>query len=410
MTTTLLRKSDRILVKAAKLIIEKEQSYEQAIKNLKPGKSASSFLRANLPNYLKAVNSISYILEKAKCSTTDPDLKLAAYFSIKKNHCVEDKLLSGFNEWLTLISSPPSLDSLSLKYGFHPDLMAHLQTDHGMDKLPALLESLSKPGPITFRLPLLFNHEKFLAEVKNMQSISNKGKFHVSLNPGSYYSFNRRKHPGVEVQDLGSQAISQLADPQKGMKILDLCAGRGGKTLHLADMTGDQSFIYATDFEESRVAQLKRRNSELYKSIRCISYSDVAGYSPYDMIIIDAPCSGSGSLRRNPGLALRPIKRWLAELRTIQIDLLEKAKNLVKQDGVIIYATCSILSLENEQPIETFIKTNKDWEIKNVQPYLSKNSPAHLLPQGSFLKLNPLAHNTDGFFAARLQRKNSNGD
>lgn len=410
MTNTFLRKSDRILVKAANLIIEKEQSYEQAIKNLKPGKSASTFLRSNLPTYLKVANSISYILENANCPIKDPDLKLAAYFSIKTNHCVEEKLLSSFNKWLTLTNGPPSLDSLSLKYGFHPELVAHLEHDHGIDKLPALLESLSKPGPITFRLPLLFNHEKFLAEIKNRQSISNQGKFHVSLNPGSYYSFNRRKHPGVEVQDLGSQAISQLADPQRGMKILDLCAGRGGKTLHLADMTGDQSFIYATDFEESRVSQLKRRNSELYKSIRCISYSDVADYSPYDMIIIDAPCSGSGSLRRNPGLALRPLKSKLAELETIQADLLEKAKNLVNQDGVLIYATCSILSLENEQPIKTFIKNNKDWEIKNVQPYLSKNSPAHLLPQGPFLKLNPLAHNTDGFFAARLQRKSSNAD
>lgn len=410
MTKIFLKKSNRILVKAADLIRDKNQSYEQAIKNLKPSKSASSFLRANLPTYLKVANSISFILEKANCPAKDPDLKLAAYFSIKTNHCIEEKLLFGFNEWLTLINGPPAHESLSLKYGFHSELVIQLETDHGKDKLPALLDSLSKPGPVTIRLPALFKHEKFLAEIKKKYSIKDQGQLYVNLSPGSYLSFNRRKHPGVEIQDLGSQAISQIADPPKGISILDLCAGRGGKTLHLADITADQSVIYATDFEENRITQLKRRNSELYKSIRCISYSNIENYSPYDMIIIDAPCSGSGSLRRNPGLALRPIKKRLAELEHIQSELLQRAKSLVKRDGVIIYATCSILSLENEQLIEKFINRNKDWEIKNVASHLSKYFPAHLLPQGPFLKLNPLSHNTDGFFAARLQRRSSNAD
>ena len=402
-----IKKSNRILIKAANLIIDKNASYETAIRNLKPSKSALRFLRSNLPGYLKIANAINYILIKSKCSLTDVDLKLAAYFSIKNNDCREIQIRNGYNDWQRITNGSSNQESLSLKFGFHPELLSLLEQDYSIEILPALLESLSMPAPVSLRLPVFLNHSKLLAEITSKQSIKFQDKSYLSVEAGSFISFSRKKYSGVEFQDFGSQAISHVLQPSHGHRILDLCAGRGGKTLHLADLTADKSMIYATDFDMTRLSQLRRRNNGLYQSIQLIQYSEVEKHAPYDLVLIDAPCSGSGSLRRNPGLALKPVNDKLIELQIIQKELIQKGSKLIKRNGAIVYATCSLLSVENERPVEHFLKHNEDWKLRNVQPLLANCLPAQLLPQGPYLKLNPLDHNTDGFFAARLELKNS---
>ncbi|MBR2818188.1 MAG: RsmB/NOP family class I SAM-dependent RNA methyltransferase [Reyranella sp.] len=221
----------------------------------------------------------------------------------------------------------------------------------------------------------------------------------------------------VEIQDEGSQLVAALVDGKPGMQIVDYCAGAGGKTLAIAAGMNNKGRVVAMDVLETRLdrsAQRLRRAGAHNVERRAIDADSrkwlkrQAG--AFDRVLVDAPCTGTGTWRRNPDgrWTLRP--QDLEELVPKQAAILDAAARLVKPGGGLVYATCSVLPAENERQIEAFLERNTDFEVVPVaaiwREVLPTEPPADVA-QAQFLRLSPLKHGTDGFFAATLARKSS---
>ena len=219
----------------------------------------------------------------------------------------------------------------------------------------------------------------------------------------------------VEIQDEGSQLVAALVDARPGMQVADYCAGAGGKTLAMAAGMNNKGRVVALDVYESRLdrsAQRLRRAGAHNVERRALDGDNrkwlkrQAG--AFDRVLVDAPCTGSGTWRRNPDgrWTLRP--EDLAELVPKQAAILDAAARLVKPGGGLIYATCSVLPAENERQVEAFLERHADFAIVPVadiwRDALASEPPAEVAA-GPYLRLSPLRHGTDGFFAATLVRK-----
>lgn len=217
----------------------------------------------------------------------------------------------------------------------------------------------------------------------------------------------------VEVQDEGSQLLGLLLGARRGERIGDFCAGAGGKTLLIAAQMRDSGQVYAMDVSEKRLAQLsprlKRAGTSNVQPQRIESEADprlakLAG--KLDRVLVDAPCSGLGTLRRNPDLKFRQSAAALAELTAKQARILAAAALLVKPGGVLVYGTCSPLREENQDVVDAFLATRSDFAIEAAGPALAKVCPElpAALATTETLQLSPHEQGTDGFFGVRLTR------
>jgi 16S rRNA (cytosine967-C5)-methyltransferase len=219
----------------------------------------------------------------------------------------------------------------------------------------------------------------------------------------------------IEVQDEGSQLLALLLDPQRGEMVVDFCAGAGGKTLALGAAMKSTGRLYAFDTSEGRLASFKRRQarsglSNVHPAViaheRDERIKRLAG--KIDRVLVDAPCSGLGTLRRNPDLKWRMSPAALAELQTKQKAILASAARLLKPGGRLVYATCSLLTVENETVADAFTAdAAADFEVlPAVDVLVGLQVPeAASLCEGPYLRLWPHRHATDGFFAACWVRR-----
>ena len=218
----------------------------------------------------------------------------------------------------------------------------------------------------------------------------------------------------VEVQDEGSQLLAALLAPKRGEMVVDFCAGAGGKTLALGAMMRNTGRLYAFDVSGHRLEGLKPRLarsglSNVYPAQIAHERDDrikrLAG--KIDRVLVDAPCSGLGTLRRNPDLKWRQSPKALDELCSKQQAILTSAARLLKPGGRLVYATCSLLRCENEQIAEAFGAAHADFEPLPAAAALSaaQVERADELESGGYLRMWPHRHETDGFFAAAWQRR-----
>ena len=218
-----------------------------------------------------------------------------------------------------------------------------------------------------------------------------------------------------EVQDEGSQLLALLTDPKRGEMVVDFCAGAGGKTLALGAAMRSTGRLYAFDISGHRLDALKPRLAR--SGLSNVHPAQIAHErderikrlaGKIDRVLVDAPCSGLGTLRRNPDLKWRQSPQSVAELQAKQGAILASAARLLKPGGRLVYATCSLLATENEDVAMAFEAAHgADFE---AVPALDALTAAHvetpaLLVQGPFLRLWPHRHGTDGFFAAVWQRR-----
>lgn len=212
-----------------------------------------------------------------------------------------------------------------------------------------------------------------------------------------------------EVQDEGSQLLCHLVGAKRGEMVVDFCAGAGGKTLALGAMMRSTGRLYAFDVSDKRLAKLKPRMAKsglsnvhpvLIDSEHDPKIKRLAG--KIDRVLVDAPCSGLGTLRRNPDLKWRQSPASLDELTPKQASILANAARLVKGGGRLIYATCSILEVENEAIVRAFLEAHPDFKLVPASKVLADQKIE--LDTGDYLSLWPHVHGTDGFFAAVLER------
>jgi 16S rRNA (cytosine967-C5)-methyltransferase len=220
-----------------------------------------------------------------------------------------------------------------------------------------------------------------------------------------------------EVQDEGSQLLAYLLAPKRGEMVVDFCAGAGGKTLAIGALMRSTGRLYAFDTSERRLANLKPRQARSGLSnvhpVWIDSENDakikrLAG--KIDRVLVDAPCSGMGTLRRNPDLKWRQTPAGVLELNQKQMNILASAARLLKPGGRLVYATCSLLPQENQAIAVDFLAKHPQFEVVPAAEALKPLFPKDKLPLGCSLdnpwwQLWPHIHGTDGFFGAVFQKK-----
>jgi len=219
----------------------------------------------------------------------------------------------------------------------------------------------------------------------------------------------------IEVQDEGSQLLALLLDAKRGEMVVDFCAGAGGKTLAIGACMRNTGRLYAFDTSAHRLDALKPRLAR--SGLSNVHPAAIAHErdervkrlsGKIDRVLVDAPCSGLGTLRRNPDLKWRQMPEDIAELNVKQTNILARAAKLTKTGGRLIYATCSLLNDENEKIAEQFLAAHPDFRLLNAAEILAQQQIE--LDTGNYLKLLPHLHNTDGFFAAVFEKTQAAND
>lgn len=200
----------------------------------------------------------------------------------------------------------------------------------------------------------------------------------------------------IEVQDEGSQLVSLFGGVRPGMIVIDACAGAGGKALHLAALMENTGRVVALDRDSSRLERLAPRARRSGASIIEV-LPDPASLPDADLVVVDAPCSGTGTMRRNPEARWRLTSAMVVAVRQAQTELLHQWAGKVRMGGALLYATCSLLAEENEHQVRAFLTAHPEFTLDPPADF-----PVAL--RGGMLVLEPHTHGCDGFFAARLRR------
>jgi 16S rRNA (cytosine967-C5)-methyltransferase len=296
-----------------------------------------------------------------------------------------------------------------------PDaLWSRLCAQLGTDDALRLAEALNHPAPVDLRVNTrLCTRNDLQAELRAVGFASEP----TPLSPHGLRRYDRRplfateafKRGAFEVQDEGSQLIALLVDPRPGERVVDFCAGGGGKTLHLGALMDNKGTLYAFDVNARRLEALKPRlrraaldnvRAQWIKSERDPHVKRLRG--TIDRVLVDAPCSGTGTLRRNPDLKWRPLD--LDALVATQRAILAAAAELVKPGGRLVYATCSVLREENDDVVRDFLERHSEFECVTSSA-LPAPLPKELSPGAAGLSLYPHVHGTDGFYMAALCRR-----
>ncbi len=286
-----------------------------------------------------------------------------------------------------------------------------------------LLAALIEPAPLDLRVNTLkASRDQVLAELRS--ATDQHAPLRAEPTPYSPDGIRLFDKPAltrwplyrnglVEVQDEGSQLVARLLAPKRGAMVVDFCAGAGGKTLALGSLMKSTGRIYAFDIHARRLAglgpRLKRSGLSNVHPAAIASENDVrvkrlAG--KIDRVLVDAPCSGSGTLRRNPDLKWRFDENELARVSAVQANVLRAAARLVKPGGRLVYATCSLLATENQELVEGFLVEQPQFAVVPAAEVLQAQGIAldHAERFAPWFVMLPHLHATDGFFAAVLER------
>ncbi|GAB3413513.1 RsmB/NOP family class I SAM-dependent RNA methyltransferase [Massilia agilis] len=290
-----------------------------------------------------------------------------------------------------------------------------LVAQFGEQETLELAAVLNTPAPLDLRVnSIKANREDVIAELATAPIIAEPMPYaplglRVHKKP-ALQNLPLFKSGAIEVQDEGSQVLAQLVGARRGEMVVDFCAGAGGKTLALGAIMRNTGRLYAFDVSEKRLAKLKPRLarsglSNVHPVViaheRDAKVKRLAG--KIDRVLVDAPCSGLGTLRRNPDVKWRQQPQAIAEMQEKQLSILDGASRLVKSGGRLVYATCSLLNEENDAVVEQFLATHDDFQLVPMSAALAEQKIP--LEMDKYLKLLPHKHNTDGFFAAVLERK-----
>ncbi len=303
-----------------------------------------------------------------------------------------------------------------------PDwLVEPLRQRLGDEEFWQLAEAVNESAPLDLRVNLL------KAKREDVQAALKDKGFNSAPTPFSPWGLRLEGKPAlqkldvftsgqVEVQDEGSQLLSLLTEAKRGEMVVDFCAGAGGKTLALGAAMRNTGRLYAFDVSGHRLDKLKPRLarsglSNVYpvqiSNERDERVKRLAG--KIDRVLVDAPCSGLGTLRRNPDLKWRQSPKSIEELQAKQLNILNSASRLLKPGGRLVYATCSLLDAENEAVAQAFAEAHPDFTLLPAQEVLTHAQvdaiQAAELSDSGYLRLWPHRHHSDGFFAAVWERK-----
>jgi 16S rRNA (cytosine967-C5)-methyltransferase len=307
----------------------------------------------------------------------------------------------------------PSAKALAVTYS-HPEwLVTRWLNEFGSESAKALMYANNERAPLVLRVNLLKSTreellERFLAAGidANATPWSPQG---IAVFSGPAVD----KLPGFadgsfQVQGEASQLVTYLLSPVPGERILDACAAPGGKSTHIAEMMQDRGELIAIDTSARGTAKIHenalRLGLESLRVLRADASAEVAGVAleSCDRVLVDAPCSGLGTLRGHPEIKWHRNENDIRRLGGLQAKLLRRATGYLRPNGVLVYATCTLTREENEEIVAAFLAQYKEFELEDAARYLP--GQATYMVRGKFFVALPQRDNTDGFFAARMRK------
>lgn len=328
-------------------------------------------------------------------------------------------ILRNFSRKKSSISFPDAkkdIKSYLVNYLSHPEwLVEYWLKKYGPDTTLKLCEYNNKPGELTIRInKLKYSEQEFLNIYQKagiqLQKTVVAGNYRL-INYDSIKELPLYNKGGFMVQGIAATLTGHIMNPQPGMRVLDMAAGPGGKTTHLAELMDNRGEIVAIDIYNHKLKMInencRRLGVEIVKTINADSryISDIGNF---DMVLVDAPCSGLGLIRQKPEIKWIKDIQDIKDLSIIQLELLKKAVEIVKNNGIIVYSTCTLIDEENRAIIEKIIENNKKrLEIIDLNQELNENIYNHnscLDKYGSFELIPPFSK-TEGFFITKLKKR-----
>lgn len=370
--------------------------------------------------------SLGFACDKSRLPQTARAL-VVAYLMLNEAHKADDikTLFSGEKfapkrldtHELTALKVLPTVDfgkaSAAVKGNF-PSFLKNRLTDMFGDTLVQEMQAMNSRAPADVRTNTLKTTQAHLQQMLQEQN--------MACTPTPFAPFGLRitgrnnlfgtqafKDGLFEVQDEGSQLLVALCNVQPGHTVVDYCAGAGGKTLGLAAAMGNKGVLYACDIHSYRLEELKKRarragvhnlRIQLLEGDRWLKKHSAAA----DVVLVDAPCTGSGTWRRNPDMKWKLTEADITEMLAVQQEVLTKAATLVKPGGRLVYATCSILPEENGLQVEKFLAQQPGFRVLPLPQAWPAGSPLVSNFNTQVLQLSPFRHQTDGFFGAVFER------
>ncbi len=328
---------------------------------------------------------------------------------------IEPVLKRDEKEWLATVKGIKVEDMpLPVQAELPEWLVEKMRASYSDEAILTIGQSMQQGAPLDIRVNTLLakrddilqllHDKKIEAAVTPYSPVGIRLKEKIPLNRDALFEEGK-----IEVQDEGSQLLGYLLAPKRNDMVVDFCAGAGGKTLMLSALMNSQGRLYAMDTSEKRLANLKPRLKRsgasniqpiLISHENDLKVKRLAG--KIDRVLVDAPCSGLGTLRRSPDLKFRQSPGSIEDFTQKQAAILASASRLLKKGGRMVYATCSFLPDENQQIVQAFLAAHPDFVLRPAGEILQQQKIA--LEMGDYLELRPHLHGTDGFFAAVLEK------
>jgi 16S rRNA (cytosine967-C5)-methyltransferase len=314
----------------------------------------------------------------------------------------------------TTPSTDDSIAALSVEHS-HPEWLVKRWLEYfGRAETEALMRANNERAPLVLRANgRKITREELLALLtKNgISAVSTRWSpqgIRVQSGAASVDQFPGFSEGLFQVQGEASQLVAYILSPRAGERILDACAAPGGKTTHIAELMEDTGELIATDSSARGIDRIRENCARLrLRTIRAMRADVSREWSgslrgPYDRILLDAPCSGLGTLRSHPEIKWHRNENDIQRLSRLQLKMVNRVAGYLKPGGVLVYSTCTLTRDENEQVVESFLKQRKEFELENAAGYLPEQAK-HIAQGGYFVAL-PYRDHTDGFFAARMKK------
>jgi 16S rRNA (cytosine967-C5)-methyltransferase len=306
------------------------------------------------------------------------------------------------------------LDREALRISYPTWLLERLVASHGQEEAIALAAAMNARAPLCVRANTVMASREELATRLAEEGVTARP---TRLSPAGLvcetrvnaFALSAFRSGLFEVMDEGSQLVAQAVEPPPRGRVVDACAGAGGKSLALAARLDNQGRILALDRNGRKLEELRRRarraglSNLAAREVQGTALPREARLEAWDRVLVDAPCSGLGTLRRNPEARWRLTPAAVDSYPPDQLALLVTYAPLVAKGGRLVYATCSVLREENDGVVERFLRERPDFVVMPLREIWGKQRAAEV-GDGTFLRLVPHVHDTDGFFAAVLRR------
>jgi len=323
--------------------------------------------------------------------------------------------LSSILDAISASSELTAGEPIALKHSFPDWMVARFVEQYSEAEAEELCKGLNEQAPVTLRVNELKTTVEACQQALRAEGIET---VRTSLSPIglqvskrlNVFQLQAFRSGFFEVQDEGSQLLPLILDPKPTARVLDACAGAGGKTLEFASLMKNRGEIVASDVHTSRLEELRKRTRRAGVSdVRIQHIEDVPdleikfkGY--FDVVLIDAPCSGIGTVRRNPGMKWMVTEESVRELSEKQFHIFDAGASLVAPGGVLAYATCTLFREENEGVVERFLRAHPEFSLVPAPPRNSRFDSTPYFNDG-YIRFFPHRDGTDGFFVAVLQKQ-----